>query len=126
MYELMVEGEFSAAHYIKNYGGECSNPHGHNWKVQAVFSIANKNKIGISFDLRILKSILKNILSKLDHKFLNELTIFKDKNPTAENIAEYIYNSLKKALNTHNNKNLKISKILIFENEKSYVSFSSP
>ena len=36
MYEISVEDEFSAAHYLRVYKGKCENMHGHNYKVQVV------------------------------------------------------------------------------------------
>jgi 6-pyruvoyltetrahydropterin/6-carboxytetrahydropterin synthase len=46
-------------------------------------------------DFKYLKSELKKILEKLDHKHLNNISYFKKVNPTSENIARYIYDQLK-------------------------------
>ena len=45
MYELMVEGWFSAAHFLRNYKGKCEKLHGHNWKVQAFIRVAELKKV---------------------------------------------------------------------------------
>ena len=34
MYEIMVEGSFSAAHNLRGYKKKCEKLHGHNWKVR--------------------------------------------------------------------------------------------
>ncbi len=49
----------------------------------------------MAIDFKILKSGLKDILDELDHKHLNELDVFKKENPSAENIARFIYEGLK-------------------------------
>lgn len=54
------------------------------------------DKIGMVVDFGLLKKELLKILERLDHKFLNELEPFNKQNPTSENIARYIYDSMKK------------------------------
>ncbi len=94
MYELMVEESFSAAHRLLKCNTPCENLHGHNWLVKAfVQSTELNNEVGWVVDFKELKTALKNILSTLDHKILNEVLSVS---PTAENIAKYIYTDLKK------------------------------
>ena len=33
MYEVRVEDDFAAAHFLNDYHGKCENLHGHNYKV---------------------------------------------------------------------------------------------
>ena len=94
MYELTVESAFEAAHRIENYPGKCERLHGHNWIVEAIVRGSELNELGILIDFKVLKSELNKILDELDHKYLNELENFAKKNPTAENIAEEIFNKL--------------------------------
>ena len=35
MFEVRVEADFAAAHFLKDYNGKCENLHGHNYKVFA-------------------------------------------------------------------------------------------
>ncbi|MFH1752617.1 MAG: 6-carboxytetrahydropterin synthase QueD [Candidatus Omnitrophota bacterium] len=95
MYEVVVKSDFSSAHKLREYKGKCENLHGHNWLVEAAVSSKTLNKNGLLVDFRILKEKLKDILEELDHTNLNELDDFKKKNPTSENIAKYIFDSLK-------------------------------
>ena len=94
MYEILVKGDFSSAHNLRGYKGRCEELHGHNWKVEARFEKADLNDIGISVDFTALKAKLKGILKKIDHTHLNKVGIFKTENPSAENIARYIYTKL--------------------------------
>lgn len=96
MYELMIREGFSSAHNLRGYKGKCEELHGHNWKVEAVFQKEGLDEIGISVDFTLLKKQLKYILKELDHKYLNKISFFKKNNPSAENIARYIYQELNK------------------------------
>ena len=110
MYEIRVKTDFSAAHNLKDYHGKCEHLHGHNWIVEAVFSYKSLDKNGLAVDFSIAKKILKGVIEKLDHSYLNELKSLKKINPTSENIARFIYDGVKRS-----NKNLK--SILVWENE---------
>ena len=92
MYELKVELEFSAAHRLNNYEGKCERLHGHNWTVEAIVRGAELNEIGIVIDFKIIKAELKKVLDEFNHQYLNELEIFANQNPSAENIAREIFN----------------------------------
>ena len=94
MFEIAVESAFEAAHRIENYPGKCARLHGHNWTVEAIVQGTELNELGILIDFKILKSALNNVLEELDHRYLNELEIFAKKNPTAENLAQEIFEKL--------------------------------
>ncbi len=95
MFEIFVRTQFSAAHHLKEYPGACRELHGHNWTVEACVAVAVLDEIGIAYDFKKLKQELKQIVTALDHHLLNELAPFQATNPTAENIAAYIFHTLK-------------------------------
>jgi len=95
MYEVKVNLDFSSAHNLRAYKGKCEALHGHNWNVEIIVRSKNVNQIGMVVDFHDLKKILKEILVDLDHVYLNEIEFFKEKNPTSENIAKYIYDKIK-------------------------------
>lgn len=94
MYEIEVRAAFEAAHFIDGYAGKCARLHGHNWEVVAVVRGEELDKLGMLIDFKILKAELKKILDDFDHRFLNELDTFAEKNPTAENLAKKIFQRL--------------------------------
>jgi len=98
MYEIKVIEEFSGAHNLKNYKGKCEALHGHNWKIEAVLSGAVVDSHGMLMDFKDLKDKLNEVLSPLDHKYLNDLPVFKKENPTSENIARFIHGELSKSV----------------------------
>jgi 6-pyruvoyltetrahydropterin/6-carboxytetrahydropterin synthase len=120
MFELMVETTFSAAHQLKGYMGKCERIHGHNWKVQ-VHVIAEKlNEIDIAIDFHELKRITNEVISTLDHSILNEIFPFTEKNPSSENIAKWVYDSLRKKMD---NEAIQLSAVTVWESENASATY---
>ncbi len=120
MFELDIRREFSAAHQLKGYNGNCSNLHGHNWTVQVFIRSEKLDEVGIALDFKVLKKELDVILSGLDHKFLNEHDEFRDKNPTSEHIAMYLYRALSAKINAGS---VKVSKVRVCESDSSGATY---
>ncbi len=97
MFEIRVEADFSAAHFLSDYHGKCENLHGHNYKVYAHARGNVLDQGGMLCDFSVLKNALREVCGKLDHSNLNDMPVFSD-NPSAERIAYYIFNELKKSL----------------------------
>ncbi|NLK46919.1 MAG: 6-carboxytetrahydropterin synthase QueD [Treponema sp.] len=102
MFEIRVETEFAAAHFLRDYHGKCENLHGHNYKVYAHARGSLLNEGGMLIDFGELKNALRKVCKVLDHTNLNDLVesgkfIF-DQNPSAERIAQYIFEKLKEIL----------------------------
>ncbi len=95
MYEITVEDTFDAAHCIRGYSGNCSNLHGHTYRVAVVFRLRELDDNGIALDFRKAKAALRAILAGFDHKYLNDLPEFAQINPTAENLARVVFGSVK-------------------------------
>jgi len=92
IFRLAVTDEFSSAHCLRNYNGPCEALHGHNFVVEAAFEGERLTAdTEMLVDFKDLKGFLKSILATLDHVHLNELPYFKRHNPTAENLARFIY-----------------------------------
>ena len=93
MFEVRVEADFSAAHFLKDYNGKCENLHGHNYKVYAHVKGSQLNEGGMLLDFTKLKAALRTVCKELDHTNLNDFDYFKQ-NPSAERIAMYIYDGI--------------------------------
>jgi len=89
-----MQGEFAAAHRLREYDGNCERLHGHNWKVDVVLRGENLDKLGMVLDFRDAKRLLNQVLDELDHSYLNELEAFRQQNPTTENVARVVYDAL--------------------------------
>tara|TARA_B100001123_G_C14988233_1_gene898489 strand:- start:153 stop:446 length:294 start_codon:yes stop_codon:yes gene_type:complete len=95
--------------------------HGHNWKVEVEVSGNKLDNIGMVMDFKDIKNSAKEIGKRLDHRFLNDLEPFKEKNPTAENIAKYFFSELSKKIN---NNDIELKSIKLWETDKSAVKYT--
>ena len=120
MFELDVIREFSSAHCLKGYCGNCSEKHGHNWSVQVFIRSEKLDEIGIAVDFKALKRELDALLGELAHKDLNSIPPFDKLNPTSENIAMYIYKRLSGKLNGNG---VKVYRVRVGENASSGASY---
>lgn len=93
MYEIRVEADFAAAHFLSDYHGKCEHLHGHNYRVLAHVSGENLDNGGMLLDFGILKSALREVCKRLDHSNLNDMAVFLN-NPSAERIAHYVYDEI--------------------------------
>jgi 6-pyruvoyltetrahydropterin/6-carboxytetrahydropterin synthase len=120
MFDLMIESQFAAAHQLRGYKGKCEDLHGHNWRVQVTVSSETLNDIGMAIDFHELKEISGEVILSLDHVFLNDVFPFTEINPSSENIARWIYDSIKKKLKK---KGCNISSVTVWENETSSATY---
>lgn len=98
MFEIKVQGIFSAAHHVRGYKGDCAGDHGHSYKIEIGIKVEKLDKLGMAIDFRKAKTVLKAVLGRLDHRNLNQLPFFRRNNATAEWVAVYIYREVKKKI----------------------------
>jgi 6-pyruvoyltetrahydropterin/6-carboxytetrahydropterin synthase len=98
MFQVSVEETFSAGHALRGYKGKCENVHGHNYRVQISLEGPELDSIGLLVDFTHLKQVLREVIKRLDHQFINELEPFITVNPSAENMAKYFYEEVSKGL----------------------------
>jgi 6-pyruvoyltetrahydropterin/6-carboxytetrahydropterin synthase len=90
--EVTKEFSFDSAHYLIGYRGKCANNHGHHFVLQVTLRGKSLDNQGMILDFGEIKEIVNRlIINRLDHKCINDIVDF---NPTAENLAEWIFNQL--------------------------------
>jgi 6-pyruvoyltetrahydropterin/6-carboxytetrahydropterin synthase len=98
MFEVTIEQTFAAGHALRNYHGKCENVHGHNYRCQLTLEGAELDHTGLLMDFVALKKTLQSVIDRLDHQWLNDFPPFDVLNPSAENIAKYIYDEVNKGI----------------------------
>ena len=102
--------------------GPCANPnyHGHNYELIVQVNGVPDPITGFVINTKELSTIVKEeIVSRFDHKNLNlDTDVFKNLNPTAENIAIVIYNLIRPRID----KALDL-KIRLYETERNFVDY---
>ena len=91
-YLLSAEAGFSAAHTLPGVD-MCERMHGHNWRVQVTARVDGESldDNGMGVDFRALADMVRAAVGEFEHRYLNELDAFADRRPTAECIAQVIY-----------------------------------
>ncbi len=121
MYSLNVISDFASAHTLRDYPGACSRMHGHNWKVEAEVEASQLDETGMAVDFKVIRQAVKKLTDRLDHYYLNEIPPFDEINPTAENIAAYLYRGLSEILNDGR---IRVRAITLWETERACVRYS--
>jgi len=120
MFEVTVEQTFAAGHALREYKGKCENVHGHNYRVQITVEGERLNRIGLLVDFVELKRIVREVVDRLDHQFINDLEPFTVINPSAENMAKYFYDEVSRRMdNTPVDAPTRIAQIKIWETDTS-------
>ena len=120
MYEVKIVTQFAAAHRLENFHGKCESLHGHNWKVEVFLVGKNLDGAGLLMDFGVVKARTKQVLEEIDHKYLNELAAFQDRNPSSENLACYLYERLGAILNGDG---VTVRRVDVWESDTSCASY---
>jgi len=124
MFELKVKTRFAGAHQLTMVGQKCENLHGHNWHVEVCVTGEKLNSAGVLADFGdIKKAVRKVVEGELDHKFLNELEIFKGMQPTSELIAVYIAQRVQVLLDQNLEKDVRVSKVMAWESDDACATY---
>lgn len=99
---------FEAAHRLPNVPAthRCRNMHGHSYRVDLQLDGPVDLKTGFVIDYFDIETAFKPVLLQLDHHVLNEVEGLE--NPTAENIAIWVWQRCKLLLPA-------LSKVVIYE-----------
>lgn len=132
MYSVTRLIHFCYGHRLMDYEGKCKHPHGHNGKIEITMTGPKLDKRGMVMDFEEIKqSVQRWVDSELDHKMLlnkkdplvkilqdmGEPVVVMDANPTAENIARFIFEYAK-------GKKLPVTNVRIWETVNSYADYN--
>ena len=107
---------FESAHFLPNVAPthRCRAMHGHSYRVELTLEGPVDPVTGFVVDFFDIEAAFGPLLKRLDHHCLNEIDGLE--NPTAENIAIWIWDRTKKALP-------QLVKVIVFETRDSYAEY---
>jgi 6-pyruvoyltetrahydropterin/6-carboxytetrahydropterin synthase len=107
---------FEAAHALPNAGENhrCRRLHGHSYRVELRLEGAVDPVTGFVADFFAIEGAFKPLLERLDHQYLNDIEGLG--NPTAENIAIWIWRQMKPELP-------QLAIVAVFETEDCFVEY---
>lgn len=83
--------DFEAAHLLPNHPGKCRRLHGHSYELVVTVEREVDPVTGLGIDFADLKrTVRERVVDRLDHVYVNDLV----ENPTAENMAVWIWKEL--------------------------------
>lgn len=108
--------KFEAAHRLPNVPAthRCSRLHGHSYKVEVGLDGPVDPVTGFVVDFFDLEEAFANIMNALDHRCLNDVEGLE--NPTAENIAIWIWDRLKQKLH-------QLSSVRVYETAECWAEY---
>ena len=78
------------------------------------------NEQGLAVDFHDLKKSLREVLDQLEHTFLNDIFPFTQINPSSENLAKWIYDTMTKKINDDD---LEVSSVTVWESDTASASY---
>ncbi len=94
MFEICRDKVFSASHQLRGYEGKCERLHGHNWRVRVCLRTEKLDDCGMVLDFHDLDALIAEAIKPFDHQHINEVEPFDELNPSAENLAKVIGDSV--------------------------------
>ncbi|MBM7865318.1 6-carboxytetrahydropterin synthase QueD [Heliobacterium gestii] len=122
MYELIVQTHFDAAHFLRDYPGDCARVHGHTWQVEVTLMGRELDDLGMLIDFKEVKKAVKAICDQLDHRMINEHDYFQHRNPTAENLSCYFFHELAGWLKA-NHPHVRVATVRIWESPRASICY---
>jgi len=98
MHTICKDFSFAAAHAIRGHTGGCEHLHGHNYRVRVYLRARRLDGLGMVLDFAELKAIMQEVLGPFDHRVLNEVKPFDERNTTAELLAQHVYDEVSRRL----------------------------
>ena len=115
--KLIIKAKFDAAHFIPDHP-HCGKVHGHCWHLTVAFQPKITDAAKITVDFKVLKTVVRGVLDRLDHTLINDLIEI----PSAENISSFIFQDLKSVL-ISSNVPATVSSVNVWETEECGVSY---
>jgi len=122
MFEVSIEKTIACAHRLFGYCGPCEQLHGHNYRIMITYQGETVDQFGMLVDFADIKVAFNEVLSRLDHTYLNELEPFKELSPSAENIAWYVYQQMK----ANPFDRAKLTNVTVYETPTQMASYREP
>jgi 6-pyruvoyltetrahydropterin/6-carboxytetrahydropterin synthase len=88
--------------------------------VEVVVSGKELDNSGVVLDFAEVKSATGEIMSEIDHKYLNDLPFFIEHNPSSENIARYIFQRLQEKIE---DKRVRVKRVTAWESQDACATY---
>ena len=94
MFTVSIERHFWASHQLVLGDGSKEPAHNHNWAVIAEVGSTEVDDTGVVIDFCRLEEMVDEVVAEFDNARLEGIDYFRRNNPSAENVARYVYEKL--------------------------------
>jgi 6-pyruvoyltetrahydropterin/6-carboxytetrahydropterin synthase len=115
MHTICKDFTFAAAHAIRGHTRGCQNLHGHNYRVRVYLQAARLDELGMVLDFADLKAMMQEILGPFDHRVINEIPPFDERNTTAELLSQYVFAEVARRLAAQ--QRVAVTRVEVWEND---------
>jgi 6-pyruvoyltetrahydropterin/6-carboxytetrahydropterin synthase len=123
MFTIVKDYTFAAAHFIRGHQGGCQNLHGHNYRVRVQVGARTLNALGMVIDFSELKAVMREVLEPFDHRVINDIPPFTERNTTAELLAEHFFSSVAARIDDERVQTLRVE---VWETDTSCAAYERP
>jgi 6-pyruvoyltetrahydropterin/6-carboxytetrahydropterin synthase len=123
--------EFEASHKLIHYSGPCERLHGHTYKLEVTIEGIPDSETGLVIDFKDLKSKINDeILSKVDHEYLNQVmadqfNMNPNENTTCENMIIAFWYALDHVISeTDGNNHINLQELKLWETSSSFATLT--
>ena len=120
MFSVCKEFRFAAAHQIRGHRGGCENLHGHSYRVRVWVEAEQLDGLGMVVDFADLKRVMGEVVGPFDHRFLNEIPPFDERNTTAELLAQHVFGEVGRRLDDGR---VRVSRVEVWESDSSFAAY---
>lgn len=113
-FSVCKDFRFAAAHQIRGHRGGCENLHGHGYRVRVWVRADRLDALGMVVDFADLKRVMEEVVGPFDHRFLNDVPPFDQRNTTAELLAHHVFEQLRSRLDDGR---LRVARVEVWESE---------
>ena len=94
---VRCEATFEAAHHLVDYVGGPEPVHGHSWKIEVALGVETLGTHDLAVDFVPTEAFVAALAGRLHNRDLNTVPPFDRKNASAENVALFIADEIRKA-----------------------------
>ncbi|MGC9444031.1 MAG: 6-pyruvoyl trahydropterin synthase family protein [Candidatus Methanospirareceae archaeon] len=124
MYEIGLEAEFEARHYLVGDFGSETHLHKHHYRVRVTVAGEELGADGTLYDIAKLQGWLRAILSTLEAQTLNAVPGLQGMNPTVEHLSRYLHERFTEKLGADRGSDrIKGVKVTVWESPTAFATY---
>jgi 6-pyruvoyltetrahydropterin/6-carboxytetrahydropterin synthase len=120
-FTVRCRATFEAAHHLVDYIGGPEPVHGHSWTIEVALATETLGAYDLSVDFVPTEALVKSLAGRLHNRDLNTVPPFDRKNPSAENVALWIADEIRKAGVLKNG--VRLDEVTVWEGTRNSVTF---